>query len=604
MYVLLASLMIVLMSGYAFATPADFTYQGRILKKDGAPLTHHAVQFNFMIMDPSAQFVLWEELSHPVNMLHSNGVFEVSIGNGGRTYPDASLKDLDEIYWKNLTLLQSFSNQNNFFCKGSLIPNCYKPKAEDGRILRVQFWDGTSWNRINPDTQIRSVPFAGYAKSATQLENKKLNEFVLKESLPNCPADHSLRWNFAAGSFSCLAPAASTSFDLANKITSDSPYLTVSTGSLPTIDLNVGVGANKLVASDDSRLQNIVYQSQLQTALSGVLLQSDLAVLSTCASNQTLSFLSPTGFYCKDIVLNSDASFSGTLPISKGGTGATSVSAALNALLPDQVGQGGKVLTSNGTSAQWTAQGGVSSLSAAAGSPLAVTGTGNLSIDIPKAKADTNGYLSAADWVRFDGKMSSNTEISALSNLVTTGFIQRTGSAQYSTISPSAPLKITGLQLGVVLGEGLKLNADQALSIDFTTSNDSTKAVAGNDARLPSSACSAGSKSRWSGAAWLCEVEEKPTWKIVSTNYTATSGEQLFVDTSVAVLSIQLPANPKIGDTVTMLDVSGSFNLNSLQILRNGERIMGLEEDMSVSTVFASVKLIYSNATYGWRIQW
>ena len=51
-------------------------------------------------------------------------------------------------------------------------------------------------------------------------------------------------------------------------------------------------------------------------------------------------------------------SFSGTLPIANGGTGATTSAAALNALLPSQTGNNGKVLTTNGTTASWQTSGG------------------------------------------------------------------------------------------------------------------------------------------------------------------------------------------------------------------------------------------------------
>lgn len=47
------------------------------------------------------------------------------------------------------------------------------------------------------------------------------------------------------------------------------------------------------------------------------------------------------------------------LPINKGGTGATTATGAINALLPGQAGNAGKVLSTNGSSAQWvTATGG------------------------------------------------------------------------------------------------------------------------------------------------------------------------------------------------------------------------------------------------------
>jgi hypothetical protein len=44
---------------------------------------------------------------------------------------------------------------------------------------------------------------------------------------------------------------------------------------------------------------------------------------------------------------------SGTLPIGNGGTGQTTANAALNALLPSQTGNGGRVLTTDGTNTSW-----------------------------------------------------------------------------------------------------------------------------------------------------------------------------------------------------------------------------------------------------------
>ena len=53
-----------------------------------------------------------------------------------------------------------------------------------------------------------------------------------------------------------------------------------------------------------------------------------------------------------------DIVVTGTLAISNGGTGQTSATAALNALLPSQSGSGGKFLTTDGTNASWGAGGG------------------------------------------------------------------------------------------------------------------------------------------------------------------------------------------------------------------------------------------------------
>lgn len=51
--------------------------------------------------------------------------------------------------------------------------------------------------------------------------------------------------------------------------------------------------------------------------------------------------------------INLSTSVTGTLPIANGGTGETSASNAINALLPSQGGNSGKFLTTNGTAASW-----------------------------------------------------------------------------------------------------------------------------------------------------------------------------------------------------------------------------------------------------------
>ena len=74
-----------------------------------------------------------------------------------------------------------------------------------------------------------------------------------------------------------------------------------------------------------------------------------------------------------------DIVVAGTLNIANGGTGQTTASAAINALLPSQSGANGKYLTSNGTTASWgtIASGGtVTSVGFSTGSTgLSVTGT-------------------------------------------------------------------------------------------------------------------------------------------------------------------------------------------------------------------------------------
>lgn len=74
---------------------------------------------------------------------------------------------------------------------------------------------------------------------------------------------------------------------------------------------------------------------------------------------------------------NADHSFTGTIDIANGGTGQITANAAFNALAPNQTGNTGKYLTTNGTDSSWSVNplGTVTSVAATAGTGISVTGS-------------------------------------------------------------------------------------------------------------------------------------------------------------------------------------------------------------------------------------
>jgi hypothetical protein len=87
-----------------------------------------------------------------------------------------------------------------------------------------------------------------------------------------------------------------------------------------------------------------------------------------------------------------------------------------------------------------------------------------------------------------------------------------------------------------------------------------------------------------------------------SSTFTASSNDRIFVNTSAATCTITLPAAPQIGDQIRFIDVAGTFDTNNLTLGRNGLKIMGLSENLIVSTENAGFGIVYSGATYGWRL--
>jgi len=87
-----------------------------------------------------------------------------------------------------------------------------------------------------------------------------------------------------------------------------------------------------------------------------------------------------------------------------------------------------------------------------------------------------------------------------------------------------------------------------------------------------------------------------------STTFTVAANDRVFVNTSGGATTINLPASPQTGDQVSLLDLAGTFDTNNLTIGRNSLKIMGQTANMTVSTEDAGIQLVYTGATYGWKL--
>jgi len=87
---------------------------------------------------------------------------------------------------------------------------------------------------------------------------------------------------------------------------------------------------------------------------------------------------------------------------------------------------------------------------------------------------------------------------------------------------------------------------------------------------------------------------------VKTATYTASGGDLVPVSTTGAARTLTLPASPVVGDKVGWVDYDGTFATNNLTVGRNAKNIMGLAEDMIVSTNNANASLVYVDATKGW----
>ena len=99
-------------------------------------------------------------------------------------------------------------------------------------------------------------------------------------------------------------------------------------------------------------------------------------------------------------------------------------------------------------------------------------------------------------------------------------------------------------------------------------------------------------------------LDDKESRNVVKTflDYTASSFDVILVDTSTDRVTITLPDNPEQGDRIQIIDVSGNAGLNEITVDRNGQKVNTEDNDVIIDVDFASIILIYDNATNGWHI--
>jgi hypothetical protein len=109
----------------------------------------------------------------------------------------------------------------------------------------------------------------------------------------------------------------------------------------------------------------------------------------------------------------------------------------------------------------------------------------------------------------------------------------------------------------------------------------------------------------YNGTQWTGLGGGNPWSTITSDGSTAVAvaaNDRVFVNTTAGPITITLPASPQTGDQVSILDLASTFDTNNCTLNRNGNKIMGLTENLVLNVEDEAIQLVYTGATYGWKL--
>jgi len=86
---------------------------------------------------------------------------------------------------------------------------------------------------------------------------------------------------------------------------------------------------------------------------------------------------------------------------------------------------------------------------------------------------------------------------------------------------------------------------------------------------------------------------------IETTSFSAAAGMRYGVNTTGGAITATLPATPSTGQAIFFADAGGAYATNNLTVAPNGQTIMGVAGDLTVSTTNQNFGLFYNGTT--WR---
>jgi len=277
---------------------------------------------------------------------------------------------------------------------------------------------------------------------------------------------------------------------------------------------------------------------------------------------------------------NGNIASSATLPISAGGTGQTSATNAINALLPVQNGSTiNYVIQSDGVNVNW-------------GKLYNQTIKDSGTTVTPRANLNIVGAIVT------DSSVTDTTTVTfPLNTYARQAFTPTAGQTSFTLTTAI----ITGSEQvylnGILLVRGVDYTTPNTTNITLSSGaavGDSLEVMALNNI------ASAGTLADYATIVSLLEYKQEINVSI-SANTNLVAGRRYFVDTTAA-RTLTLPASPAVGNEIVVIDATGTAGTNNITINSNSGKINGTVQNLTIDADGAGASLIYTGSTYGWRV--
>ena len=87
---------------------------------------------------------------------------------------------------------------------------------------------------------------------------------------------------------------------------------------------------------------------------------------------------------------------------------------------------------------------------------------------------------------------------------------------------------------------------------------------------------------------------------VQTSDFTADNNAGYYVDTTNSIITITLPSSPDTGSVVSVVDVNGTADTNSIIFNAGTNKINGQPYDLEINTQRSGTQVTYSGSTYGW----